>query len=253
MSSEEIIDSGFATSVSIRSNKQRGKNLLIALWVSLGTEVLVLISLLLMYFTIDRGFTGYDNHFELFEKYTFLRGILSLFSFVVSIIVIVFWILWMRRAYYNLHALQAPNLAYDEGMAAGGWFIPVLNLWLPAQIMSNIWKQTQLLVVENKRLIENSAIVGVWWTLFLLDRLSAVALNIISRYAVYSEQRLSTMNDVYGFLRGEVLIQLVITLFFSIPLTFAAISMVKKSNRMQNLLYKKENGEEITNTMIIGK
>lgn len=253
MSSEVIIDSGFAAPVSIRSNKQRGKNLLIALWVSLGTEVLVLISLLLMYFTIDRGFTGYDNYFKLFEKYTFFSGILNLFSFMVNIVIVVFWILWMRRAYYNLHALQVPNLSYNEGMAAGGWFIPVINLWVPAQIMSNIWKQTQLLVVENKRLIENSAIVGVWWTLFLLDRLSAVALNTISRYAVFSELHLAGFNDVYGFLRGEVLIQLVITLFFSVPLTFAAISMVRKSNRMQNLLLRKEQGEEITTTMVVGK
>ncbi|MFT6411314.1 MAG: hypothetical protein ACJA15_002143 [Flavobacteriales bacterium] len=37
-------------------------------------------------------------------------------------------------------------------------------------------------------------------------------------------------------------------LFIAVTLTFAAISMVKKSNKMQNFLYRK--GEEITPELI---
>ena len=251
MAEEEIIDSGFSAAVTLRPNKQRGKNLSISLWLSLGASALVIISLLLTFFILSRGFSGYDAHFELFETYYMFSTIAGIFTVAVNIVNIVFWILWMRRAFFNLHALGVPKLQYSEGMAAGGWFIPFFGLWIPAQIMNSVWKHTQELVIDNKRLVKNGAAVGIWWTLFLLDRFSKSALNIMNRAneASYQIQDNTTMYEV---LKGETIIELVIMLCITVPLTFAAISMVKKSNKMQNLLYRKEQGEEITSEMIAG-
>ena len=47
-------------------------------------------------------------------------------------------LMWVHRAYRNLPALGARDMAYSPGWAVGWWFIPFLNLVRPYQVVREI-------------------------------------------------------------------------------------------------------------------
>jgi len=82
---------------------------------------------------------------------------------------IITFIMWFRRAYYNLH-LRVPNLKYKEGWAAGGWFIPIVCLDMPFQIMKELYTVTKGLLQHRKGFSASwlsTRLLTYWWTLWL--------------------------------------------------------------------------------------
>jgi RNA polymerase subunit RPABC4/transcription elongation factor Spt4 len=47
---------------------------------------------------------------------------------------------WMRRAYANLPALAVGDLRFAPRWVVWGWFVPVINLFRPKQIMDDLWR-----------------------------------------------------------------------------------------------------------------
>ena len=47
------------------------------------------------------------------------------------------FIVWTRRVYRNLAPLGT-SPRFRPGWAIGGWFVPVLNLWRPKQILNDV-------------------------------------------------------------------------------------------------------------------
>lgn len=81
---------------------------------------------------------------------------------VLYLLLTIYFILWFRRAYTNIRR-QGKQTRYAPGWAAGSWFVPVINLWYPYQIMREIWEYTF-------RASRSAAIVGWWWALWLGGR-----------------------------------------------------------------------------------
>lgn len=69
-----------------------------------------------------------------------LAFLISLFLSGVALLTAVFFLFWIYRAHKNLKALGAIDLKYSPGWAVGGFFIPVLNLIRPYQVVTEIWK-----------------------------------------------------------------------------------------------------------------
>jgi hypothetical protein len=92
-----------------------------------------------------------------------LLGILYFIFLVVSYI----WlIMWLRRAYYNLHQLPNIHPEYSDGWAAGAWFVPFLNFVRPYTIMKEVWQDTQR--AAWGRIVEPTTVLGWWWAAFIL-------------------------------------------------------------------------------------
>lgn len=97
-----------------------------------------------------------------------LVGILQLVTLAATA---TFLLTWMYRAYKNLSALGAEGLTLSPGWAAGGFFVPFLNLVRPYQAMSEIWR------VSDPRFPQEhpsgwlqrstSPLVGFWWGCWL--------------------------------------------------------------------------------------
>jgi hypothetical protein len=51
-----------------------------------------------------------------------------------------FFIRWLHYAYRNLRALGAGNLRYATATAVWSWFVPILNLWRPKQVINDVWR-----------------------------------------------------------------------------------------------------------------
>jgi RNA polymerase subunit RPABC4/transcription elongation factor Spt4 len=49
-------------------------------------------------------------------------------------------IAWMRRAYANLPALAVGDLRFSPRWVVWGWFVPIVNLFRPKQVMDDLWR-----------------------------------------------------------------------------------------------------------------
>jgi hypothetical protein len=50
------------------------------------------------------------------------------------------FVVWTHRTYRNLGALGASGLRFRSGWAIGGWFVPILAIWRPKQILNDTWR-----------------------------------------------------------------------------------------------------------------
>ena len=62
--------------------------------------------------------------------------------------------IWMHRAYRNLPALGEQGMHWSPAWAAGGWFIPFVNLAVPYLVMRDLWS----------RFGDARALPQQWWT-----------------------------------------------------------------------------------------
>lgn len=149
---------------------------------------------------------------------------LAIGYFTILICTIIFFILWFRRAYNNLHVTQKVNLTHSEGWATGAWFVPFLNLIRPYQIMEEIWSKTQ---EATKNLLSNkrSTIVGWWWAIYLI---SNTANNIANR--LFNDD--ASFDDLISGTYAQIISNLI-----EIPSIILTIIMVKKTAEMEAKLY----------------
>jgi hypothetical protein len=79
-------------------------------------------------------------------------------------------LLWIRRSHRNLQALGNSKLKYSPGWAVTCWFVPILNLVCPCQVMIEIWKGSDLrnVNVTDPRRGKGSILVGCWWASFVV-------------------------------------------------------------------------------------
>lgn len=60
----------------------------------------------------------------------------------VGIAVVIVWAFWFQRSRNNAEAFTPGRIRHASGMAAGSWFIPVVNFYMPKQIGNDIWTAT---------------------------------------------------------------------------------------------------------------
>jgi hypothetical protein len=64
-------------------------------------------------------------------------GILQFACYVAGAIV---FIRWLRAAYRNTDVVAPGLRRYGHGWAIGAWFVPILNVWRPKQIVNDVWR-----------------------------------------------------------------------------------------------------------------
>ena len=161
----------------LRENSQRAKTAIAIFWVMMGITVISIVSVFMEYSLAHRILSGNFSLNEADSNDTRQR-VIKIFAIVVQIIAIVYFIMWFRMAYFNLHVLGC-YVRYSEGWAAGAWFVPFLNLVRPYEIMKEIWDRTQERTQQGMEdpKIESSAIVGFWWFLWLATNISSNILD----------------------------------------------------------------------------
>ena len=161
--------------IEIWDNAERAKDLIPFFWVFIGFSAIAIIS---GYFEL-RLFENFKN--EGFAdpgkvKANDIRQlVVGIIQFAVYLITVVVFLNWFRRAYGNLHRLRIDYLGQSESMAVGSWFIPIVNLFRPVQIMYEIWTETQWQIKQKDasyRIKKGNLLLTIWWTLFILSHLA---------------------------------------------------------------------------------
>ena len=185
----------------------------------LGLSIVNIASLACQYILLSDVQNGQENpDMSLIETSDMLRSTITVANLLLVILSIVFFIMWFRRAYYNLHLLPWNNARHTEGWAAGSWFVPIINLWWPYQIMMDIWNGTQNTLRERLGDPRPAAIVGWWWALHLITSFYD---NIAARIGWNSDDVDSLITSTKMDIIGEVL---------SIPAILITIVMIQRTN-----------------------
>jgi hypothetical protein len=72
------------------------------------------------------------------------------------------FVVWFRRAFGNAHALGLRS-NYGPGWAIGGWFVPVLHLFRPVQLASEMWGHA------GRERVGSAAILVLWWCCYVVS------------------------------------------------------------------------------------
>jgi hypothetical protein len=208
----------------IRPNHQRAKHVITAFYILIGFSVLEASFAAWQYYM----YSNFDfNDMDLFYTVLMWKAIISFTSLGIYIVAGVLFILWFRRAYYNLNVVNPEAASFPEGWAAGAWFVPFLNLVRPFQIMKEIWTGTQNAIPH--RLPENrpATLVGFWWALYLISGITAYVL------VFWARQGFSDVSELLSYTTGEVLRELI-----SIAAAIVALQVIKKVSSFEAALWE---------------
>ncbi|MBA0127483.1 DUF4328 domain-containing protein [Haloechinothrix sp. YIM 98757] len=85
-------------------------------------------------------------------------------AFIAAAVLFIVW-LWMARANAEQRCLATHRRA--RGWVIGSWFVPVVNLWFPYQVVRDVWRASDPTTPHDHRgglaQLGGSAIIGWWW------------------------------------------------------------------------------------------
>jgi hypothetical protein len=210
----------------LRPNDQRARNATILIWLVLVMEILSLLSSYLQYTLLVSASNGTDISPEAASSNDSREQIIGIFSLAVLIISAVTFTSWFRRAYYNLHQ-RVNNLAFTEGWATGSWFVPVLNLFRPYQIMKELYEETRNLFQRKGVMLAedlSTKYLGWWWALWIIN-------NILGQIAFRTSMKADTINELIS----STILNMT-TNVINIPLAFLAMRIIRDYANVEHLL-----------------
>ncbi|MBF0423623.1 MAG: DUF4328 domain-containing protein [Magnetococcales bacterium] len=134
--------------------------LIVFLWVSVAVNSLALLhdGALTLGFLFPGGFAGMGEAW--IDSLIYLSAVVFFLTFGV-------FLRWQYLASRNVWGFGAKGLRFDPGWVVWYYFIPILNLFRPYQVMKETWRASS--DPENWRGQHPGIMVEVWWALTLLD------------------------------------------------------------------------------------
>ena len=182
----------------LKSNKLRARNSIILLAIIFILSVVSIISDLMQYALLNSeiGFTVEEG-----EQNDLRQQIIAIFMVVAYVLSYTFFIMWFRRAYFNLHQ-KVNNLEFSEGWAAGAWFVPILNYIRPYQIIKELYVETENYLVKNKSNYTktlNLSFIGIWWASWIIVSI----FDRISYRLTANSETIEELSNVHGVGEGK--------------------------------------------------
>ena len=94
----------------------------------------------------------------------------------------VFLLLWVSRTNRACRELGATELRFTPGWAWGYWLIPILNLFRPFQIITELWETTD---PDGK----SNSLLGWWWAAWIVSGFASRFVGNVGPDATLAEYR----------------------------------------------------------------
>ena len=210
----------------VRPNGKRAKYAVLLIWIVLALEVVSLTSGYLQYNLLQAFALGENVAEDVIaanDTREQLVGLLYLVAFVTSMVT---FILWFRRAYYNLH-LKTDNLRHSEGWAAGSWFVPIICLFKPYHIMKELYTETKALLLRNGFDVSyqfHSRSLGWWWALWIIS-------NFLGQIVFRNSMGADSIEELTNSTTAAIVLNLL-----GIPLALLTVKVIKDYAKVEHLL-----------------
>lgn len=221
---------------NLRPNGQRAKNAITLIWIVLALEIISLISSYFQYDLLQTVANGGEISAETAnanDTREQMIGIIYLIAYVISGVT---FIQWFRRAYFNLH-LRVNHLSQTEGWAAGSWFVPIVSLYRPYQIMKELYQETKELLIKKGYSVNDNFTTGTlgwWWTLWII---SSIIGQFVFRYSMNAESIDELTTSTIASMIENII---------GIPLALITVKVIKDYSNVEPLLTEIKDEEETT-------
>lgn len=124
------------------------------------------------YRALDRYHGQYPNtkvHTE-FQDWSMMIGWAMVIVLMALLGTGIVFLSWLWRARTNADALCAARHRLPVGWLVGGWFCPVVNLWFPAMVLTDVMRASDPRTptdAPDLRGRPGGLLVGVWWSAWL--------------------------------------------------------------------------------------
>lgn len=79
------------------------------------------------------------------------------------------WLVWQHRAYSNLRRMGTGVTDHSPGRATAWWFVPVMNLVRPFQVVKELWLRSASGNAPSEYNRGGAMAVSLWWAAWLLS------------------------------------------------------------------------------------
>jgi Domain of unknown function (DUF4328) len=212
---EEILDTTLFPREGIRPNTQRAKIAQMLVWAVMILDIVGIVSSYLQLNLLQKIQNGANPPESVLYSNDFREQIIALLYLTVFVISAVTFIQWFRRAYYNLSIRTKCNHA--EGWAAGGWFVPIMSLFRPYQIMKEMWTKTTKLISPDSHNAgqDGNALIGGWWALWIIG-------GFVGNYVMRSSFSGETVDAFIDSTIGDMILSAI-----GIPMAIVTVLLIK--------------------------
>lgn len=221
---------------NLKPNGQRAKNAITLIWIVLGLEIVLFISGYFQYDLLQTVANGGDISMEVANSNDTREQFVGIIYMIVFLISAVTFIQWFRRAYFNLH-IKVNHLSHSEGWAAGSWFVPIVNLYRPFQIMKELYRKTKELLTKNGMTVSetfNTNSLALWWAIWIIN-------NVIGQFVFRYSRNAESMEELITLTIAGMIANIV-----GIPLALITIKIIRDYSNLEVQLNEIENEEETT-------
>jgi hypothetical protein len=191
--------------------------LVVMLWISLGFEVLSMLSDFGQMSLLGGAYTEAEG-----AANDARQGLIGVGYLGVFIVTGITFLKWIHRANLNCKGFGAQGMKFTPGWSIGYYFIPFLNLVRPYQSMKEIWQVSH--DPKDWQSQPGSALLGWWWALWLISGFVGQLVFRLSMNAdSIDELQASTGVSIFSSMIG-------------IPLCLVALSLVKTIASKQEAL-----------------
>jgi hypothetical protein len=212
----------------MKPNDERAKLAVVLIWIVLGLELITLISDYFQYNLLQQVLNGENFSIEAATANDTRQQFIAILYLIAYVISGITFIQWFRRAYNNLHQ-KVSYLSHTEGWAAGSWFVPIVNLYRPYQIMKELYQETKEYLIKNGNEVGEvvpTGPMGLWWGLWIINGILG---QFIFRFSLKAEtiEELSTVTIVS-----------MVSSLIGIPLALITIKIIKGYAAMEPALLR---------------
>ena len=155
----------------------RARRTIVAWWVFLGTMAISLIAALLTINIVHS--MGYSTSAPLIKAVLVIMVLLP--QFLTFICTLVFFMIWIHGYIKNLIAMGITDLRFSPTWAVWCFFIPVINLWKPYQVLREMWLASEKHNNPNVLQGVRPPLHIMWWHLIMLGYYQLLNLQLIAK------------------------------------------------------------------------
>jgi Domain of unknown function (DUF4328) len=193
------------------------------LWIGVAVACVALVDDIVEFVQVQTGQVSPDQ----LTNSDPIQGIVGLLQSGLGVATAITFLKWVYRAYKNVQGFGAEGLRFSPGWAIGYYFIPILSLIRPVQVMSEIWRASY--DPRNWPRNPGSWLIATWWTLFLLySGVTQVSLQIGIQASTNDQWTLAAVFAILGDL-------------FSVPLSIIVLRLVTEIYKRQKQLVEGAN------------
>lgn len=188
-----------------------------ALWASIATMVFGAGISLWDFVLLRRLDAGEDPDTLFGDIYDLITGADALARIGLFVVAAILVLIWLYRAYANLRALRHEP-RFTPGWAVGYWFIPIINIFRPFQIIKDLYVRSENPArTAGLDRIGAPSIVTAWWVCWLATGVAnRIARGFIRSYqpggdleALYIADGLFILSALLGVLAGWLFIRII--------------------------------------------